>query len=71
MVGQLFGHCLGEFGTEMPEKRMPPGTDQTHEAVANQNEAGEPEKLFGDEVLFHKIVARERVSTLADTWDGC
>jgi len=34
----------------MPEKRVPP--EQTHEAVDNQNEVGEPEKLFGDEVLF-------------------
>jgi hypothetical protein len=66
MVGQFLGHGLGEFGTEMPEKRVPPGTEQAHEAVANQNESGESEKLFGDEVVFHKISARERVTTLAD-----
>ena len=60
MVGQFFGHGLGKFGAAMPEKRVPP--EQAHKAVDNQNEAGEPEKLFGDEVLFHKIVARERAS---------
>ena len=53
MVGQFFGHGLGEFGTQMPEERMPPGAEQAHEAIANQNEAGELEKSFGDGFLFH------------------
>ena len=54
MVGQFFGDGFGEFGTEMPEKGVPPGTEQAHEAVANQNEAGELKKSFGDEVV-HKV----------------
>jgi hypothetical protein len=62
MLGQFFGDSFGELGTEMPEKRLTPRTEQAHEAVANQNEAGEFEKSFGDEFLFHKIVMRgERV----------
>src|SRR5436190_12997459 len=54
MVGQFFGDGFGQFGTEMPEKRVPSWTEQAHEAVANQNEAGEFEKSFGDEVV-HKV----------------
>jgi len=55
MVGQFFGNGFGEFGTEMAEKRMPTRTEQTHEAVADQNEAGELDESFDDEFLFHKI----------------
>lgn len=67
MLGQFFGDGLGEFGTEMPEERVPPGAEQAHEAVANQNEAGEFEKSFGDEFLIHKIVRGD--ATLTDTSD--
>jgi hypothetical protein len=55
MLGQFFGHGPDDFGTEMPEKRVPPGMEQAHEAIANQNEAGELEKSSGDEFLFHEI----------------
>jgi hypothetical protein len=33
---------------------VPPGTEQAHEAVANQNEAGQLDKSFSDEFLFQK-----------------
>jgi hypothetical protein len=62
MLGQFFGDSFGEFGTEMPEKRLAPGTEQAHETVANQNEAGQFEKSFSDEFLFHKIWVHERAS---------
>ena len=38
MFGQFFGDSFGELGTNMPEKRVPPGKEQAHEAVADENE---------------------------------
>jgi hypothetical protein len=70
VLGQFFGYGFGEFGTEMPEKRLAPGTQQAHEAVANQNEAGQFEKSFGDEFLFHKIVMRGERLQMSDAERG-
>ncbi len=54
MVSQLFGDGFGELRTEMPEKRMTPGPEQAHEAVADEDEA---EKL--QESLLHKVRSKK------------
>jgi hypothetical protein len=50
MIGQFFGDGFGQLRADVPEKGMAPGTEQTHEAVAYENEAG---KL--QESLLHKV----------------
>ena len=50
MVRELFGDRFGQLRADMPEKRMTPGTEQAHEAVSDENEAGEFEQS-----LLHKV----------------
>jgi hypothetical protein len=50
MFGQFFGDSFGELWAEMPKKGMAPRTEQAHEAVTDEDEAG---KL--QESLLHKV----------------
>src|SRR2546423_11835933 len=54
MGGQLFGDGFRKVRAEMPEKGMPPRMEQAHEAVADQNEAGEFEQSFENEFVVHE-----------------
>ena len=54
MLGQLFGNGFRELRTDMPEKGMAPRVEQTHEAVADEKEAG---KL--QESLLHKVRSKK------------
>src|SRR6185369_4402481 len=47
MLGQFFGDGFRELRADVPEKGMPSGTEQAHEAVTDKDEAGEFEKALG------------------------